>query len=584
MSSRQQLLYALEKSKETSQGESRSVPDDQMNELIEFIQDESLRVTFTQKTLPPSSKQDLRNKLTEESLKVYRPIKKLVFLERKHAKPALNEIMVCSCKPPVKITEGEYNGHSTVGCGKKCLNRVVSTECCSSLCPTGDNCTNRRFQLYQYAQVFPIKTQNRGWGLAAGQFIKKGQFVIEYLGEVFSTDSDLGRTRLNKYKTEPCTYLMSTSHNEVIDPARKGNMARFINHSCDPNCETQKWNVMGEVCVGIFAKKNINEEEELTFDYRLDTHKTQLTKCLCGSKNCRQYLGLIPSNYSSAEQWLKKLKSIKCTGCRKSSGNDDKSLILCDKCNKGWHIQCLKVPLKAVPEDSWVCETCSARPRNADDDKKRNKAPEADIKVFLERRQFDILRKHLEEIIELDVKLFWDNNISQEGKIEVLIRGVKAKQAEKLIQDLSKHSVLASQVEDEVTEIVLRIETIYLKSVLNFYKTLNISANIDYDKIIDLDQIYSITQISKLYITGRKSEIMSLAESILDHVDHLVIFTLLVSNTEAKVFEQNLFMFKSMIFPVEVRLCEDKIVNESPHPFFFYSREERKLLFIGTES
>ena len=64
--------------------------------------------------------------------------------------------------------------------------------------------------------------------------------MIQYLGEAYSIDSEIGAARLEKYKVNPCTYLMSTSHNEVIDPARRGNMARFINHSCDPNCETQK--------------------------------------------------------------------------------------------------------------------------------------------------------------------------------------------------------------------------------------------------------------------------------------------------------------------------------------------------------
>lgn len=64
-----------------------------------------------------------------------------------------------------------------------------------------------------------------------------------------------------------CTYLMRTSNNEVIDPTFKGNMARFMNHSCNPNCITQKWNVLGEICVGIFASRDIEENEELTFDY-----------------------------------------------------------------------------------------------------------------------------------------------------------------------------------------------------------------------------------------------------------------------------------------------------------------------------
>ncbi len=46
---------------------------------------------------------------------------------------------------------------------------------------------------------------------------------------------------------------MKLSSKEIIDPTEKGNIARFINHSCDPNCWTEKWNVLGEVEIGIFA-------------------------------------------------------------------------------------------------------------------------------------------------------------------------------------------------------------------------------------------------------------------------------------------------------------------------------------------
>jgi histone-lysine N-methyltransferase SETD2/UMP-CMP kinase len=60
---------------------------------------------------------------------------------------------------------------------------------------------------------------------------------------------------------------MRIENNEVIDPTYSGNIARFINHSCDPNCQTRKWTVLNEVCVGIFTLKDIQENEELTFDY-----------------------------------------------------------------------------------------------------------------------------------------------------------------------------------------------------------------------------------------------------------------------------------------------------------------------------
>eukprot|EP01022_Parablepharisma_sp_SALTPOND_P025960 TRINITY_DN6132_c0_g1_i1.p1 TRINITY_DN6132_c0_g1~~TRINITY_DN6132_c0_g1_i1.p1 ORF type:complete len:811 (-),score=115.33 TRINITY_DN6132_c0_g1_i1:38-2470(-) len=88
---------------------------------------------------------------------------------------------------------------------------------------------------------------------------------------------------------------MKTQRSYVIDPTYKGNLARFINHSCDPNCETQKWNVLGKVCVGIFAIKDIKENEELSFDYHFDCYSTPFSKCYCGAENCRGYLGVAPT-------------------------------------------------------------------------------------------------------------------------------------------------------------------------------------------------------------------------------------------------------------------------------------------------
>jgi hypothetical protein len=54
--------------------------------------------------------------------------------------------------------------------------------------------------------------------LLAGEFIKKGSFIMQYVGEIFSVDSDLGKERVNMYKNSTCTYLMRTSADEVIDP------------------------------------------------------------------------------------------------------------------------------------------------------------------------------------------------------------------------------------------------------------------------------------------------------------------------------------------------------------------------------
>lgn len=89
-------------------------------------------------------------------------------------------------------------------------------------------------------------------------------------------------------------YFLTLERNLIIDARFKSNHARFINHSCDPNCETQKWTVNGETRIGIFAIKDIEEGTELTFDYQLDTLGNEKKACLCGAPNCSGFLGEKP--------------------------------------------------------------------------------------------------------------------------------------------------------------------------------------------------------------------------------------------------------------------------------------------------
>jgi hypothetical protein len=187
------------------------------------------------------------------------PIKKNKYLERKLYMLSDKEasVLKCECKRATAKRNEKNAPYESFNCGDRCINRAVSTECCPSSCPSGPFCKNRRFQLHQDSYVYPVKTEKKGWGLFAGEFIPKGTFVMQYAGEVFSVDTQLGQQRVEQYKYSTCTYLMQTTNNEVIDPTFVGNVARLINHSCEPNCETQKWNVLGEVYVGIFAMKDI---------------------------------------------------------------------------------------------------------------------------------------------------------------------------------------------------------------------------------------------------------------------------------------------------------------------------------------
>ena len=174
-----------------------------------------------------------------------------------------------------------------------CLNRDLASECVAGKCPAGIRCQNRRFQKREFAKVEPFRTVNRGWGLRALEPLTKGQFIIEYVGEVIDLQTCAERLA-GEYKGLSSFYLLSLTKTLVIDAYPKGNMSRFINHSCCPNCETQQWNVAGEMRVGIFARQDLLAGAELTFDYQFEGLDAQRQRCGCGASNCSGFLGEKP--------------------------------------------------------------------------------------------------------------------------------------------------------------------------------------------------------------------------------------------------------------------------------------------------
>jgi hypothetical protein len=86
-------------------------------------------------------------------------------------------------------------------------------------------------------------------------------------------------------------YFMSLKATEHIDASKKGNVSRFINHSCDPNCVLQKWVVGNQMRVGLFAKREIPAWDELTFDYKFERYGSKAQVCYCGASNCTGYIG-----------------------------------------------------------------------------------------------------------------------------------------------------------------------------------------------------------------------------------------------------------------------------------------------------
>lgn len=130
-----------------------------------------------------------------------------------------------------------------------------------------------------------------GKGVFALQDIAKGETVIEYIGEIISAQE--AEDRHPHDPSDPNhTFYFQIDEDRVIDALHGGNSARWINHSCAPNCKP----VIEDARVFIKAKRNIAAGEELNYDYGLIIDEPITKKliaqypCWCGSRSCRQTL------------------------------------------------------------------------------------------------------------------------------------------------------------------------------------------------------------------------------------------------------------------------------------------------------
>lgn len=128
-----------------------------------------------------------------------------------------------------------------------------------------------------------------GRGVFATIKIRKGTVILEYKGQRVSWDEALERPDSDPDDSAH-TFLFEIEDGRVIDARVRGNAARWINHSCDPNCRTFE-DEKGRVFIE--AKRKIQKGEELSYDYRL-TVEGRLTKreraqyaCRCGAGKCR---------------------------------------------------------------------------------------------------------------------------------------------------------------------------------------------------------------------------------------------------------------------------------------------------------
>lgn len=212
----------------------------------------------------------------------YKRIKNNIYYD---VKPGVNyESPVCHCKFP--------SDPISLGCTDDCINRMTYTECDPAFCNLGDRCSNLAIQKHlSPAVVERFMTEEKGWGIQTKTAIPAGTFIMEYLGEVV-TDKEFKRRMHTDYQKDSHHYCLHLGEGLVIDGHRMGGECRFVNHSCKPNCEMQKWFVNGVYRMGLFSLKQLQPDEELTYDYNFslfNPHEGQT--CRCGMPECRGVIG-----------------------------------------------------------------------------------------------------------------------------------------------------------------------------------------------------------------------------------------------------------------------------------------------------
>lgn len=151
----------------------------------------------------------------------------------------------------------------------------------------------------------------KGFGIRTKETIRQGRIVGEYVGEIIDQNElnkrlhTIGRVRFYLFSLliyfslltrvfpqhELNFYYLLLRPGVYIDARNRGSLTRFVNHSCDPNCKTEKWTVEGDTRIAVVALRDIEFGTELTFDYQWKALGSRQLACHCNSSNCSGFIG-----------------------------------------------------------------------------------------------------------------------------------------------------------------------------------------------------------------------------------------------------------------------------------------------------
>jgi len=176
----------------------------------------------------------------------------------------------CGCTTTCRA----LNGESKDGC----INVATCTVCDDFNCSAGSECGNR------FRPQFALNIFNSavGYGAVTEESVAAGAFVVEYVGELLYGD-DAAKRSDSRYLVKMRTKI---HHRNLlfVDARYFGNGSRFINHSCEPNCELQEWTWGNTARLGIFALHSIAALTELSFSYQ--ERGVSPFQCECRARSC----------------------------------------------------------------------------------------------------------------------------------------------------------------------------------------------------------------------------------------------------------------------------------------------------------
>ncbi|KAH6890501.1 hypothetical protein B0T10DRAFT_321439 [Thelonectria olida] len=320
----------------------------------------------------------------------------------KHLGSTDTDALDCECRE-------DWRDEENFACGEDsdCINRATKMECSGDAGNCGGGCQNQRFQRKQYANVSVIKTEKKGYGLRTDSDLQANDFVFEYIGEVINEPTF--RRRMIQYDDEGIKhfYFMSLNKSEFVDATKKGNLGRFCNHSCNPNCYVDKWVVGDKLRMGIFTSRKIKAGEELVFNYNVDRYGADPQPCYCGEPNC---VGFIGGKTQTERATKLPASTVEALGI---DGGD------------GWDTTVAKKPRRKRPDEDDEEYVNSIQPRSLDEDDARKvmaslmQCKEKWIAVKLleriercsdERVIHVVMRMHAYQILKTTLNTFLDDH------------------------------------------------------------------------------------------------------------------------------------------------------------------------------